>query len=1674
MVRQKVLLYSVLVLLAASVVGNIALLMRSGGRREKLPGGEVSKEKVASAAEETGSDKKELDSRNSVPDPLPKKQEKTDHNPYLRTVRYSGSFFDYTYDSNGHCQPAKLISRIYGFRSDTDLKLEDVEIKPMPKKLTKLTVGYDQMQLEGIFDVDVKYSITIPSGLKIFGNFKSTNELSFSINGYYPDPYVKILGDGIYYPLPAKEGKITYWPVTLSLFNVKKIRFTLYHQDESNLDVSSRLSHYWWNEPELEEKLMVKIAEQDFDVKYVLNRRLTVSYNLASMVQSLKPGMYRVRVMKLNENNEIIEAEGYEKNSMFEPQYYIPTEQSLTVVLSDLGISASLDELGRTVAVSVRSLSTRKAVQGADVVVKSIKRQLVARGKTGEDGCVLLKFIPEYDNYKEDGGNEPHTVIVKKDGDISSMRLVENNRLSTSEFNNEGRLFRNGYYAFLYSERGIYRPGETVVLSAFLRDYKDSGFEAVSVPFELRVVDSRGKEIFKKMLTSNVNGYASVELPVSKSACTGTYTVKCGIGKGKPWNTYNFQVGAFIPDRIKVEAKPEKEVYSGAEKLRFSVSSRYYFGSDITSTAQVCGKIASERTHAKHWKDYVVGNMDEKSDTNWTKNIISKSQDKSDCVFEFDSLEQTLKNNDDLDKSQFLLPLKVQFTASVTEPSSRTVSSTCTAICLPNEYYLGLKHLAPAGHDAKIKCKLLTWDKDDIDSLPAEPVSVSVLLLRKEWDYVLTASDGNKRASRREWIQVVKDQKTMPALKIGRDEVIMTLPDLEFGNYQIVMEYNDKIRTCMDFWHWEGEAGSVRSANPLILTAKSDKESYKPGDIARITFDSPSAGYCMVCSGERRMYDARAFDVKAGENSVTIQIPQKIDTGRYFVSLALVYDKKGDIQRSFALLNLAVDLDSRRMKLKLSLPSKAEPKEKIKIKVKAAALDGKPASATLQLFAVDEGILSLTDYKTPDIFDFFHGKYYTDFTYFDIYSSIIPSLSLRDALKTGGDGKALANRLKDIKLKENAIAVLPVIEVPETGEATVDVNLPDFVGEFRVMAVAANKNMVGSADESIKMRSKASVMASMPVAVAVGDEFTASYMVFNTDADSSDAALEVILPEDFSCKGEKSVKLTVPKGKNMNHSISLNAKKNGIFTIKYILKIGTTTVSGEDIVNVRPANPFVSDVKNVVLKPGESLELGPSADSWEEEPKSRAVLSPSPALGVTEALEWLNNYPYGCLEQTTSKAFPFLGVDNLLKAGLISRKDAWEAAQKVNASVQALLDMKRGTRGFAGWADCDWIWTDASIYAAHFLLSAKTSSIPESAYEDIQTFLHNYISSSTKGTIGAYALYVLSLSGSKGIEELYNKNSENAISRMDNFLLGAALVRGGFASKGIPVVKAALDSKPWEDSDSSLPWFLSNAVMRKAMVLTIAMDMMPEHPALTKLAFELNDCLRKDGKAWGSTRENAWASMGLAAFAAYYKPGKMTVTRSITGKDGDPVKTYTDKATLDLKASDRNVIKNVGDSSIFVRHVVLGIPKEQIHGKENIKVTKKYLDSTGKEVKSVKHGELVTVKITVTPKSKIANAVLLDLLPGGFEIENEALASRAKRKEEQSEKDLISFMRREYRDDRFLLFGDIEAEKEVTVSYNLRAVTVGNYAIPQTQVEAMYEPDVQGTSAPEGRIEVIK
>ncbi|MBR1870709.1 MAG: hypothetical protein IJ802_02670, partial [Kiritimatiellae bacterium] len=1262
------------------------------------------------------------------------------------------------------------------------------------------------------------------------------------------EPSLKFATDGNY--LPLAQARLPVESCGCTNVTVKILRAY-----ENNITYMGMDSWRSWRGT----RIMKQIAEKTVQPPGPYDKSVPWMIDLAQIVGTpLEPGAYCVRAYNVQGDW---------------------AEDSVDFLLTDIGIAAVFDSSSRVLHVAAHSLKDGSPIEGASVMAVTCAHQVAAEALTDANGVVKLVFdSPDYDTNIDEASH----VIVRKDGDLALLDLESSLRnadhiyyVSTAEY---ARM-----RCYMYSARDIVRPGERFEVQALVRNSVNSGYRALAnAPVDFNLIDRNGTDCATRRVQTDSDGHAGVAFDIPANAPTGGWTVRLVAG-GNELSRYNFKVAAYTPDRVKVEVSaPTFSKIGLDEPVTFDWSAKYYFGPDAKDgTWTAFSDACFSKDKPAHWAGWTCGEKTKESSEKINR-IMQIFPDGGKLAEPLRTLTIPVKELEGEVKTPFV----VQTYLMVSPEGERTVSASARTIVFPTSKFIGVRN---AKRD-EAKSGMCGFDLAFLPVLKGEEIfadgedrELEISVSEYRWRRHFVKDDTGKM--RGEW---VCDEEVRPelaktihipagtALNDWRGLVEWSDEELPCARLAVEVKYGDTLATKYEFWHNKGDAGE-RSSSPLKLVLEPDREDYLPGETATLTFRSPCDGVAHIAEGWNTLAATRTIEVKRGENSFAVTVPEKAIAGKYYYVAATVIAKGNTrTRRLFGEASLAINhKNAHLLKVEVKTQELATPGEATKAKIHVTDAAGHGTKARVQVMATDEGVLALTGFRAPNpyskLFDFAVNP---PFDEYDIYSQIYPDLKILETGEFGGDilvkQYPMATRQRDdgtFKGKHTATYMLQPVETDAEGYAEVTLPGVDTTCLLRVMAVAYNEMQTGGGNSGLVVREKLAARISAPRFATGGDVCEIVAQAFNND-----------LPEtDFEYKIASAILST-----NVCGTLAKNAQTNIAFTVAlpedfygewkiggFLAGGGETSADTAKIV-VRQAHPAQTEVI-YSMEPDDAAI--PSLENDWIAATEKVEKFDSPAATLKGALDWLKEYPYGCLEQTCAQAFPLLAADDLRTLGLIDEATYTSVVDKVQFAYSGIQAMAHRNGSFGMWPWSDETWTEGSLFARHFIAEAVAKGYLEKDEATSQTRwlkanqlkVFEFPHCGRTDVNAAYSAYILAVMGDEAfLDAARNLLSEDVKDPAARFIAAAALVRGGYKSEGKDELLKGLRKRFWGEG---FP-LASSRARELGMVLFLAVEAGVDAEELVPLMGELNSLLRNDSSAWGTTAANAWAAAGLAMAAA--------------------------------------------------------------------------------------------------------------------------------------------------------------------------------------------------------------
>ena len=1370
-----------------------------------------------------------------------------------------------------------------------------------------------------------------------------------------------------------------------------------------------------------------------------------------------------------------------------------------TVSITDLGLTAKRGRDGWLVW--VLSLRSAKPQAGVTVIARSFNNQVLAQAVTDASGIASLT-IPE--NHPDGAA---WLLTAERNGDLNYL-LPDRHSWMIDTVDQSGRAWPEHYEAMLYTERGVFRPGDTVHLTGILRDRL--GHRPPSFPLSVKVTRPDGRVVadLPCQPLADRQGMFHVDYPSSTTGQTGVYKFDVSIpGAKESLGSVSAQIETFVPIRIAVEASPTKPRFI-QEIPAIHAGARYLFGQPASGlNVTATGAWQRNSFTSKEHPDYQFGDFSGRNQQQLAEVQRTLGEDgTSEVPIEIPQ-----------DERPGLWVATVSTT--VTETGGRSVSTTCRLEIDTAGIHLGVK--PPAKRVVAVdEATTFDWVILDGHGKPAAPRPIEMSLVRVDYDTTVAQVNGRpvwKTAER--LIDVVSKP-------IGGDEptssgsLNLTCPVA--GRYRLrLVDPESKSATQIEFHASTHRSDRVDVAlqQPEQLDIVLDQTKYRHGDMARVLIRSPFSGQLLLTMEGDRVHDRRVVALPENSQLFEVPVPAGLRCGAYVTATVIraIDPQRTDWlpHRAFGMARLVVDLASNELPVTLEAANTALPGSVLKVRARvdwAAAVEPanheandarvavpdnadvpKKSAPVIHLWAVDEGILLTTRYATPKPLEFFHKPRRLGVTSADVYSHLLPD-HLRPASMTRigadkGDGEASDNEVDglrrgpvDIPRTTPAVIWQSVQSVTDDGSLTVDLPIPPLTGTLRLMAVAVHGDRYGSIDHRVTVTSPLLVESTWPRCVAPNDRFQVPVKLFNTTTAPLEVHVRAVVSGPVAVKFEGDARpepvttVTVEPNKPLLTWLAVTAKGLGPATIRIeataTAKDGTSlsasTASG---LAVRSATPLDSETSITRHPVGEPLALEPLKGFLAGTTRTSITISSLPSADLTPALDALIDYPYGCGEQTSSRLYALVAAQNWLnsdkapadKTANVDNSRRRFIAQLIDAGIVRLWSMQNRNGGIGYWdhgPSQPWV----SAYAAGAILAARDAgqTIDPQFLSDLAKYLESVLDgqagelAEVDDNLRAYLCRILAS---------VDKPKQGWMSRLSDSVesldaearahLAAAWIRLGRKDRAAGVLR---DDTFRLNAVASSSGRITSRIRQDAVLLQVLLELDPKHAAIPALVERLQSSRRK--QTWMNTLENATAISALARYRA-----TAPVASDFTGtlRHGDVEHPFSHSSPLHERwngGSEPLAITATGKGEFYVVRTTEGLRAQQRTAPydRQLKVRRQWLDRHDRAVDPTKLrvGDLVQVVIQVSSpdaRDGVSNVAIVDALPGGVEIENPRLATSAQPDATNAgQADHVEFL-----DDRAVLFTKVGAGPQV-FRYSVRVTTPGRFEWPPIQASSMYDP----------------
>lgn len=1507
-----------------------------------------------------------------------------------------------------------------------------------PGPVAAVTAEGTRLCVEGL-KYGERYSITARQGLPAAVDDTLAKDVSFDFYVRDRQPSVRFAGNAYVLPRTGQNG------IPLISVNSKEAKLKLFRIGDRNMissvlgsDFRGQINGYAAGDIARDKGQLV--WEGTLETPAPQNQDITTAIPVDEAMGKLEPGLYVITASAAAR-----ETDDYESVAT---QWF---------VVSDLGLATMSGKDG--LHVSLRSIATADPI--AQGTVRLIARNNEVLGELKPDAAGNATF--DAGLLKGEGGAAPALVVAQSDqGDYSFLDLQQP-AFDLTDRGVTGRAPSGSVDAFVYAERGVYRRGETVHASVLLRDDKANAITGLPLTFVVERPD--GVDFLTATLADKGEGGFSHDFQIAQGAQGGTWRIKAFTDPaGDVVGETSFLVEDYIPDRIEFDLRSKSPRVG--ETLQLTVDGRYLFGAPGAGLdLEASVTIAADDTPFPEWKDYSFGLMDERPDA-----IQVTAGD----------LPQTdINGHADIDIALPELPvtsqqLKADVSVRMREPGGRAVERTASLPIEASQPMIGIMPgfedgSAPEGQAATFS--LIAVDPEGkLKSVKGANWTLKRLV--RDWQWFNT--DGSWR-----WESVTRTSKIANgAIDFAGDKPTSFAQTLSWGEYRLEVDAPGMSPASMDFASGYYTSDSAKANTPDTLRVAIDKPDVKTGDTINVKIDARYAGKATVQIVGERLLASQEVDVPEGGVTLPFTVGEGWGTGAYV--LASLY-KPMDVKakrmpsRAMGLAWFGIDRAARTLDVSLATPELMKPRTKLTVPVKLGNLAA-GEQAFITVAAVDVGILNLTRYDPPAPENFYYDQKQLTAQLRDIYGMLIDGMQgERGKLRSGGDGGAAFNAPPPA---QKPLALYSgIITVAEDGTASVDFDIPAFNGTIRVMAVAWTKTKVGHGTKDVIARDPVVVSGTLPRFMAVGDSSQLRFDIVNAEGPAGDYTLGVSIDGPVTADAGSTIRPLTLGAAGARATVIVPVKGAAFGTASIVATLkgpGDILLDQSFALGVEPANPLVTRRTTMPLQAkGGSLTIGKDllADMVPGTGSVALSVSPLPQLDAAGLVRDLDLYPYGCSEQTVSRALPLLYLSDL---GVDPKSLDGGLDERMQKAVTRLVNRQSGSGSFGLWSaygDDSSLWLTA--YVTDFLLRAREKgyAVPEDVLVGGLDYIRNMVGNAPdieqgSGQDMAYALYVLARAGRAPVGDLkYLADTKigDFGSPLARAQVGAALAILGDRERADEAFASATEALA-EDVESSERGGWRNdygSVLRDASaILALATDA-KARPEVIKTAMGAVE-VERARSTYASTQDMAW--MVLAARAVINQ--SKAIRLDVDGKPHDGAF----NAVYGAASLSRDVkVQNLGNDLVKAVVAVSGSPLMPEPAASNgLTVERKYFTPDGQPVDPAQvkqNTRLVAVLsvMKVAGEAENGNYLLVDKLPAGFEIENPTLVSSGSTADFAWLSDTTYAPYTEFRDDRFVASFTNSTAK---LAYMVRAVSPGIYVHPGATVEDMYRPALNARTAP--------
>lgn len=1335
------------------------------------------------------------------------------------------------------------------------------------------------------------------------------------------------------------------------------------------------------------------------------------------------------------------------------------------VMFTDLALTTYAG--GDGLDVIVRSLATARPVQGVNVKLIAQNNDILSEQISDGDGRVRFPAPVT----RGDGPLRPRMIMAFGQKEDFAAIDLDRSPLDLSDRDVAGRMSGSSVDSYVYFDRGIYRPGETAHISGMIRDAQGVAVSGRAATLVIRRPNYT--EAASIRLDELKIGGFSHAYDVPLSAPRGVWTAVLKVDGTKDTATSTFSVEDFVPQRIAVNLKTDENTVIGeGERVPVEVETRFLYGAP-GSGLRVEGeaRLRVDPNPFKDYNDYTFGD----ARTYFSEQRLNLGDTMSDGE---GNATLTLAVDRGIKSSG--RPLRADIVVGVAEPGGRVVQESARVPVRVDKRYIGIRRAenVKTGRNEPVQFEIVTLDTQGAQ-IAVEDLEWKIF--EEDYRFEWYRQNGEWRW-RRDYRDVLVATDTMAT---EDEEPAQLARSLDYGSYRLeVRDPETGILTTYRFYAgWASYASGAQSPDQAVLTGPA--KPVKAGSRIKVTLAAPYAGEAMIAVATDRIHEIKRIKLDDKPQEVTITTDASWGGGVYV--LATVVTPRDAVsqpvpRRAMGVAYIPFDMEARTLDLSYKIDEMVRPRQQITLPVQVKGA-GNGEEIMMTVAAVDEGILRLTKFQSPKPEDWYYGKKALGVRLYDDYGRLL-NPNLAAATPFGGD--QLGGEGLTVVPTKSVALFSGLVTVNGNGTAEVPIEVPDFNGELRLMTVAWSSNKLGSVDQALTVRDPVPAELALPRFLGPQDEATTTLLIDNVDGKTG--VYKVNITGDGPVNIDENANFNLAAGQRQDQIFELEAGEIGIADI-------TLSVEGPDDFAVSRSYPIqvrapyfpVTDVSTETQNPGQTYSAGAALVRGYLPGSTEVQVSYSPLKGIDapSLLASLWRYPYGCTEQLTSTSYPLLFANQL---GSFAGEDTDRALRpRVQEAINKILARQAPDGSFGLWRAGDnyatgWI----GAYVTDFLYRAKQQGyyVPQEAMDNAYKALGQitstdrwisvgYITRVQRGSIyadrqeflrrraAAYAFYVLARAGRADLSDVryfHDSFLEEVPNPLARAHVGTALALMGDRSRATNAFKKAEEVLGYNNSEN----YYQSPLRDTAAMVALAAEV-DNTQLVDRLTTELDKYQKQD--TYLNTQEKSF--LLLAAAAMLETAGDVQIAVNGAVPDGQGKTPTFQLSRTQLEEGVR--LTNEGSGPVFRSVSVYGTPAEAPAPTAKgftLRKEIRTLDGRSADLANVRQNDRFVVVLSGQPEDfQLHPAVVVDMLPPGFEIEAVVNADDARRGGLYSWLGSLSYPKvAEKRDDRFVAAIDLRRNNRdansgtFKLAYVVRAITPGNYVLPGAVIEDMYRP----------------